>query len=260
MRYVTLVGMIFITFLLFACGSSKKAQEMEGVSAEELFQKGNDELASGKYQEAIDTYNLLLDRFPTTDLHIDVQLKLAEANGKMDKFEEQMDILLRLLRENIIPDRVPQIYVQLGKFYERAAQFNPGTVTTDTMDYKKAIEYYEKAIVYKDSDDKTAKSEALYRKALTEAKIGLSAQAAEDYRTVTVKYPNEVFSLLAQIKLQNPQDTSELAVDEASLSAYRQQLGLSGEQIETEEAPAEKPSGAEENLFAPAEQDTSSQE
>ncbi|HID38770.1 MAG TPA: outer membrane protein assembly factor BamD, partial [Calditrichaeota bacterium] len=132
MRYVTLVGMIFITFLLFACGSSKKAQEMEGVTAEELFQKGNSEMASGKYQDAVNTYNLILDRFPSTDLHIDVQLKLAEANGELDNFEEQMDILLRLLRENIIPDRVPQIYVQLGKFYERAAQFNPGTVTTDT--------------------------------------------------------------------------------------------------------------------------------
>ncbi len=258
MRYVTLVGMIFITFLLFACGSSKKAQEMEGVTAEELFQKGNNELAGGKYQEAINTYNLLLDRFPTTDLHVDVQIKLAEANGKMDNFEEQMDILLRLLRENIIPDRVSQIYVQLGKFYERAAQFNPGTVTNDTMDYKKAIEYYDKALNYKDSEDQTAKSEALYRKALTEAKIGLSAKAAEDYRTVTVKYPNEIFSLLAQVKLQNPQDTSELAMDEASLNAYRQQVGLSAGG--TEGTPSDKTSESEDKLFTPAQQDTSSQE
>ena len=261
MRYVTLVGMIFITFLLFACGSSKKAQEMEGVTAEELFQKGNSEMASGKYQDAVNTYNLILDRFPSTDLHIDVQLKLAEANGELDNFEEQMDILLRLLRENIIPDRVPQIYVQLGKFYERAAQFNPGTVTTDTMDYKKAIAYYGKAVVYKDSEDESAKAEALYRKALTEAKIGLFAQAAEDYRTVTVKYPNELHSLLAQIKLQNPQDTSELAIDEASLNTYRQQLSISaGGQSKSDVAPSDKPSGSDEKLFAPAQQDTSYQE
>ncbi|HGY54626.1 MAG TPA: tetratricopeptide repeat protein [Caldithrix abyssi] len=264
MRYVTLIGMISLAFLIMACGSSKKAQDMEGVTAEDLYAKGSSELTGGKYEEAVKTFNLLLDRFPATDLHIDVQLKLAEAQGKLDNFEEQMDILLRLLRENIIPERVPQIYNQLGKFYERAAQFNPGTVTNDTMDYKKAIEYYNKAYNYKDSDDQNAKAEALYRRAITEAKLGQVNKAIEDYRTVTVKFPDNTFGLLARIKLQNPEDTSELAVDEASLEGYRQQLGLvpAGEQ-ESMESPAEEaaePADTLDESFEPVPADTSNQE
>ena len=212
---------------MIACGSSNEAQNLESMTAADYLQKGNDYYKNGDYDSAIKTYEDLLTRFPTTDLHIETQLKIGACYGQTDRYEDQMTLLLRMLRENIIPDRVPAIYVQIGRFYERAAQFNPNISTTDTMDYETAIMYYNKAYNYKDSNDETAKSEALYRRALTEVKIGQINKAIEDYRSVTVQYPNTDHNLLALVKLNDPNDISELKVDEASLTSYKEMLGIS---------------------------------
>jgi len=159
-------------------------------------------------------------------------LKMASAYGHIDDFEQQMAILSRLLKENIIPGRIPQIYVQIGKFYERAATFNPGIATSDTSDYEKAINYYKKAVFYKDSKDTLTKAEAAYRQAVCEVKIGKITEAVTDYGFVKNYFSGTPFALLAQIKLKEPADTSELTTDEASLENYRQQLH--------QEAPAEE--------------------
>lgn len=222
---------IFISFslillLISGCIWKKGGDDLSREGAEGLFELGNTKFNNGQYQEAIQTYELLLSSYPTSDLHIDTQLKIADSYSKLDKYEDQMDLLLRTLRENIIPERIPQIHVQLGKFYERAALFNPDIITSDTVDYKTAISYYEKAVKYTDSDDEAAKAEAQFRRALVEAKIGQINAAIEDYRTVTVVYPKHLYCLLAQIKLQDPNNTSELPIDELSLQSYRQQLNM----------------------------------
>ena len=87
---------------------------------------------------------LLLDNFPTSDLHIEAQLLIARNLGAMEEYEQQFDLLLRVLKENIIPEKVPIIYAQIAIFYENSARWNPGTVTTDSADFTKAAEFYRK--------------------------------------------------------------------------------------------------------------------
>ena len=166
----------------------------------------------------------------------------------MENYEAQMDALLTLLKENIIPEEVPQIYVQIGQFYEQAALFNPGNVSTDTSDYKTAIEYYKKASVYQDSEDKNSKAAGLYRQALVEAKIGAFNEAAKHYQLVRDTYPESDFAVLAAIKLQNPQDTSELPADAASIEKYKQDLNMPEATVEPEavENPEEQAPAIEE--------------
>lgn len=234
-------------FLLFTagCSSNKEVKEGEQITDQELLDTGNTLLATGKYQEAVDTYKSMILKFPTSDLHIKAQLKIAEAYGKAEDYEAQMDALLTLLKENIIPEEVPQIYVQIGHFYEQAALFNPGNVSNDTSDYKTAIEYYKKASVYKDSEDKNSKAAGAYRQALVEAKIGSFKDAVAHYKMVQTNYPESDFAVLAALKLQNPQDTSELPADAASIEQYKQELNMpeipgepqAAEQVE-EQAPA----------------------
>lgn len=212
-------------FIIMACSSKKEADKEVLMSDVELYDLGNQQLAEGNYTEAIQTYEKLLVNFPTSDLHIDSQLKIASAYGLTEDYEEQMNIISRVLKENIIPGRVPQIYVQLGKFYEQAAAFNPGTVTSDTSDYLKAIKYYKSAVFYKDSKNPDAKAEAAYRRALMEAKIGMMKEAETDYGFVTEYFASSPYATLAKIKLKNINDTSELAMDETAMESYRIQLG-----------------------------------
>lgn len=242
LKAVLVLGLLFLGFM--GCSSNKEADKEERISPEEMYEQGNRQLDAGNYAEAIQIYESLLNNYPTSDLHIDTQLKIAAAYGKQEEFEKQMSVLSRLLKENIIPEKVPGIYVQIGKFYERAATFNPGTVTSDTSDYLKAINYYKKAFSYQDSKDKNAKAEASYRRALSEAKIGQYDQAKTDYGIVVDYFPSSTYALLAALKLVDVSNTAELATDEASLQNYRRQLGLEpvpeSEQLPAEERPLEE--------------------
>ncbi len=244
LRYLMAVMMLV---LVTSCFFNKSAQEEQQVlTAEQMLQAGDAQYAAGQYKEALATYQDILIKHPTTDLHIDVQLRIADTYGHLEEYEAQMKTLLQLLQENIIPQRVPDIYIQIAKFYERAALFNPGTVSSDTSDYKSAIAYYQKAVNYKDSKDNLAKAQAMYRRALVEAKIGRIDQARAHYTFVTQNFPDTPYAVLAQYKLQNPKDASELSTDETSLENYKQALGVG-------EAPAETPA-VEQEQKAPAEE------
>jgi len=221
-----LVLLILSLLLVMACGSGKKANDTAIKSPETLLEEGDALMQAGDYNKAVQTYESILVLHPTSDYHVDTQLRMAEAYGKMERFEDQMDLLLRILKENIIPGYVPEIYVQLGKFYERAAGFNPGIVDTDTSDFRKAIHYYERATGYEDSDDIAAKAEALFRHGLVEAKLGNVDQATLFYETVAYQYPNVTHATLAKIKLQDPNDTTELPTDENSMQDYYDRLGI----------------------------------
>jgi len=221
------ISLIFsiLLFTIFACSSKKEADKQILMSDTEMYDLGGQQLSAGNYSEAIKTYENLLVNFPTSDLHIDGQLKIAAAYGHLENFEEQMNIISRVIKENIIPGRVPEIYVQIGRFYEQAAAFNPGTVTSDTSDYLNAIKYYKSAVFYKDSKNDDSKAEAAYRRALIEAKIGMMKESETDYNFTTEYFASSPYAILAKIKLKDINDTSELALDETSMESYRIQLG-----------------------------------
>ncbi len=234
----TILILISLFWLMSCGGSAKQESDYTQFSDRDMMALANKKFDQGDYKSALEFYNRLLLDYPTSDLHIDVQLKMAETYGRMDRFEDQMDLLLRLVRENIIPNEIPRIYIQFGKFYERSAVFNPGIVTNDSIDYQNALNYYKLATKYEDSNDTEAKAEATYRRGLVEAKIGDINAAISQYQMVPSLYPNSVFSVLAQMKLKNPEDVSELAVSDSALAVYRNELGLVAPEPVEEEAPA----------------------
>lgn len=248
MRFLRLFPVLLLTVILIAaCGSGNKSNNANIKSPEEILDEGDAHFNAGEYQLAMQTYESLLALHPTSDLHVDTQLRMAETYGKMDKFEEQMALLKRILEENIIPSYVPQIYIQIGKFYERAATFNPGVITSDTTDLKTAIRYYERASRYEDSDDVNAKAESVYRHGLVAAKIGNITDATLYYETAANQYPNTTFGVLAKVKLQDPQNTSELPVDEESMKKYYDQVGSIPQTEET--TPEQSAEKENEGLF-----------
>jgi len=216
---------LLIAFILASCSMFGKKEETNMNTAEAVLQQGDALYEQGKYEDALKTYKSMLVDFPTSDLHIDAQLRIADTYGEMDKYEEQMDVLLRLLKENIIPGRVPEIYCQIGEFYEKAALFNSGMITSDTADYNVALDYYKKAIEYTDSDDQLSKSKAQYRSALVNAKLGRYQKAIDEYNLVISEYPDSPYSVLAKMKLKSPDNTSELSMSDKAMQSYAEILG-----------------------------------
>ena len=211
--------------LLISCGGTKKGEvDYSQLTDSELLELANSRFAKGEYEKALDDYQRLLMDFPTSNLHIEAQIKMSDVYGKMENFEEQMNLLHRLVKENIIPE-----------FYEQAAQFNPGTINSDSTDYRKAVDYYRRALNYPDSDDSEAKAQSLYRRALVDAKIGQIDQAISNYRLVSSMYPATNYSILAQMKLKDPNNTNEMMMSDSAMTVYRDQLGLiAPERMETD--------------------------
>jgi len=204
------VYLIILSILFLAGCGGKKGMVIEGESPDLILEKGNQAYQEGQYDKTMQYCQYILDNFPTSDLHIDTQLLMARTLGVQEKFEEQMDLLLRVLKENIIPGRVPRIYIQIGEFYEHAARWNPGNVTSDTLDLEQAIKYYHKAVAYPNSDDRSAKAAALYRVGLLHAKIHEMEMAVNAYQQLVQSFPESPYSILAKTKLLDPNNTDEL--------------------------------------------------
>jgi len=211
----TMNFILFILILLvFAC-CSKKDIVLEDETAESLYQKSQLAYEKGEYDKTIRYIGLLLNNFPTSDLHIDAQLLQSKTLGAQEKFEEQFDLLLRILKENIIPERVPEIYMQIGAFYEGAANWNPGNISSDTLDLQEAAKYYRKAVFYPNSDDRQTKAAALYRAGLMYARTNDFETATKAYAQVVETFPESPYSALARTKLLDPKNTDELSLEPA---------------------------------------------
>jgi tetratricopeptide (TPR) repeat protein len=211
---------LLVVSAFFGCGSSKDELVMENETPESLLLKSEQAYNMGKYDESIKLAQLLLDHFPTSDLHIEAQLLISRNYGAKEEYEEQFDQLLRVLKENIIPEKVPSIYAQIGEFYENSARWNPGTVTTDSADYTKAADFYRKAVFYPNSEDETTKAMALYRMALTYAKLKEIETASKAYQEVISTYPSSPYSSLARTKLNDPTNTDELPLPAGMETEY----------------------------------------
>ena len=204
-----LVYMI-LSVAIFGCGGSQEGLVLENETDDSILAKGVSAYEAGNFDQSIELSQLMLNSFPTSDLHIDAQLLIAKSMGAKEKYEDQFDLLLRILKENIIPEKVPMIYMQIGEFYENSARWNPGTVTSDTVDFSKAAGYYKKAVFYPDSKDEAIKANALYRMALMYAKINEIEIASKAYQELITTYPASPYSTLARQKLNNPSNTEEL--------------------------------------------------
>jgi tetratricopeptide (TPR) repeat protein len=90
--------------------------------------------------------------------------------------------------------------------------WNPGNISSDTLDIKEAANYYRKAVFYPNSNDRATKAVALYRAALMNAKLGNLDIAKKAYAEVINSYPESPYSNLARTKLLDPANTEELAI------------------------------------------------
>jgi tetratricopeptide (TPR) repeat protein len=215
---------VILILILFSCSSNDQFV-LEEETPESLLAKSRAAYDNSNYDESIKMANLLLDHFPTSDLHVEAQLVMAKSMGGNEKFEDQLDLLLRLLKENIIPEKVPLIYVQIAEFYEGAAVWNPGNVTSDTSDFIKAAKFYRKAVFYPNSNDDVTKSYALYRTGFMYTKANDIVKAKQAYGQVVDSYPQSPSAALARTNLLDPTNTEDIQ-PEPMIASQQESTGL----------------------------------
>jgi outer membrane protein assembly factor BamD len=128
-------------FLVVSC--SAKLAERSGLNDTGLFSGGQRYLAKKKYDDAVEHYKLLLEKFPNSPLAPKAQLALADAymgNGDNVEAEVAYDDFMRLYPAN---DNVPYALFQKGEVLSRQVS-KPGRDQAKTLEairtYKLVLE------------------------------------------------------------------------------------------------------------------------
>jgi tetratricopeptide (TPR) repeat protein len=198
MRWFSAVSMILI--LLVAGCSKKNAKTNPGNTPEELLTYADRAFNSGDYESAFLAYGLIYDQHPTSREYIDAAIGMSRCYGEFEDYERSFEMLHNLLKENLIPSKVPQIYNVIGDFYERSAGISEQLTGQGYTDYKTAIGYYKKAIDYPNSEDQKAKSYSQYKIGSLYIKIAEYDSALQALQKTVDDYPTQQWASLAQEK------------------------------------------------------------
>ena len=130
-------GIALLLLLLFSACSEKLAKQT-GLTDASLLARGEKSFALKKYGQAIEAYQLLLERFPTSPLAARAQLRLAEARmeNKDDvEAEVAFDDFLRLYPAS---DNVPYALFRKGELLARQVG-DPARDQSKTLEAIKAF-------------------------------------------------------------------------------------------------------------------------
>lgn len=212
---------LFITTLIiliavFSC--SKKEAAVKPVEADDtaaMLSKANELYKTGDVQNAFRVYGLIYEQYPTSSEYVDAAIGLSRCYNDLGDYEKGMDLLYNLVRENIIPSRVPEIYDEMAKYYEINAGISTAAGLSDeTADFKKAMDFYQKAVYYPNSDDKNAKAYAQYR--IGELNINMLnfKDALLAFKTTVLNYPDTHWATVAGQRIEEFKDAVDNVIKE----------------------------------------------
>jgi len=132
-RTRSLLAILFAAAFLIVVSCSEKLAKQPGLTDSVLFSRGQQQLAKKKYDSAIEHFQILLERFPTSPLAPRAQLALADARMEnKDDVEAEVayDDFLRLYPAN---DNVPYALLRKGELLSRDVR-KPGRDQTKTIE------------------------------------------------------------------------------------------------------------------------------
>ncbi len=210
-RVYVILGLILL--FLLACNKQEAGikEEQAVLDPEQLLKQANELYQQGNIEEAFKLYSKIYYEFPTSNAYIDAAIGLSRCYNDMGKYEKGLDVLYDLLRKNMIPSRVPEIYNEMARYYEVNAGISSiAGLSDETKDYQKAIAFYNKAIYYPNSKDSVAKSYAQFKIGELNVYLGKFKDAILAYKATVANYPGTPWALKAQERL----DEFRKAVDE----------------------------------------------
>ena len=224
------IGVLLLIFLLPAC--SPKLAKQTDLTAPDLHARGQQYLASKKYEKAIEAFQVLLERFPNSPLASKAQLGLADARmNNKDNVEAEVsfDDFLRLYPAD---DNVPYAFYRKGDLLLRQAS-DPGRDQSKTLEAIKAF----KGVLEKDP-------KGPYAAAAVVKIAALRNRLAEHEKRVIAHYSGRKRYVSAETRsrralLEYP-DTSAVPAYLTFLAEALEKQGKKEEAAETRKSLAEK--------------------
>jgi tetratricopeptide (TPR) repeat protein len=208
-------SIFLLLVIIFFVSCSKKTSKVtvnKQSGAEELLAYGDKVYNTGDYESAFLAYGVIYKEYPTSREYIDATIGLSRCYGQLQNHEKEFELLYNLLRENIIPSKVPQVYNAIAEFYENSAGISEQLTGDATQDYKTAIGYYEKAIKYQNSEDEKAKGYAQYKIGELYENLGEFERSLEAYEKTVTNYQGVDWDLLASEKISIIQTKREAQI------------------------------------------------
>ena len=101
---------IVVFYLILSCSHQEEFIYVDPAwEPEVLMVKANEYLQQQDYDHAFEAFSVIYEEYPASRLYTDAVLGLAYIYGKNEQYEKQMDILLTLVQENIVPSKIPAI-------------------------------------------------------------------------------------------------------------------------------------------------------
>jgi len=179
---------ILLAILVLSLSCSRKETTkvfQESDKPAELLRYGNSFFQQGDIENAFIAYGIIYNSYPTSPEYIDAAIGLSKTYGEFKDYDKEFEILLNLLRENVIPSKVPKIYNAIAEFYEKSAGISEELTGESSGDFRTAIQYYQKAIDYPNSKD-------AFEKGYAQFKIGVLYEEMRDYQKAIAAFQNTI--------------------------------------------------------------------
>lgn len=130
--------MLTVLLLIGGC-STKEAKE---VPAEDLAREGLELFDRGKYYKALETFNVIKDRFPFSRYSLLAELKSADCKFYMEEYEEALGLYEEFEKNHPTNEAIPFVIFQIG----RCQYSTIDTVDRDTAGAHRSIEIFTRLI------------------------------------------------------------------------------------------------------------------
>ncbi len=218
-RAMLLSGVIFL--LLISCARKQTGETtQQQLDPAKLLEQANQLYAQGNLDDAFRAYGLIYERFPTSREYIDAVIGLSRCYSDYGNYEKSFDLLYNLVRENMVPSRVPEIYIEMARYFEvNAGISSVAGLSNEEQDYEKAVEYYQKAIDYPNSNDLDAKAYAQLRIGELYIQMGRFKDAILAFKATTTSFPGTEWAKVAEERLQEFREALDKVLQEGPSSA-----------------------------------------
>jgi len=137
-KKLILIQVLF--FVLSGCSLFGIGGEKPEKSPEELMSQGISEFRDGDYQDAVESFQKLKDRYPYSKLTIRAQLKMADALFKRKEFEESVEAYTEFERLHPKNKSIPYTIYQRGMCHF----LRINTIDRDQTSAKNALKEFER--------------------------------------------------------------------------------------------------------------------
>ncbi len=105
---------IILSLLSFVGGCASFGKKDREYSPEELMERGMSEFRKGDYEEAVELFQNLKDRYPYSKLAVHAELKLADSLFKRGYFDEAVEAYIEFERLHPKNEAIPYVIYQQG--------------------------------------------------------------------------------------------------------------------------------------------------